>query len=468
MLSFATEFPINRVSTSGDFLHSIETWVLGSPHTRLSQDDLAGLSASDESRIQKGNEGMEVLRFSAANQEAAGIRYIRRDDGIEWVTTVVFSRTRTESWVGIRVSRESSQPAVRLPPAKKPVVVRTLLHELGGAADGMLPVGSSPFRLQNTDIDLAAQLIAGKSGCRLPVDYVSAGFQGQYIVDCDRLASELAGMAHVVVEPNRPFSRRLKIEVDSANVYGGTIGVYWPDGAGRRSFFIGQEFESPDEVAGALLDEIRTALTNRRALDRCTWAFVQETASRLAIQALRASGSQEVDRYVETFDKELRAKDQRLESAEKEIARLRAELGIYEARLPFGTASLLRTGRDQDLYPNEMFSIVRDAIEDARKRVPADSRRQHVLDTILKANPESNDVAGSMRNRLKELLRGSKGMDAKVKRGLESLGFSISEEGKHYKLVFQGDDRYTFTLPKSGSDHRGGLNAASDIGRLLF
>ncbi|GMU46359.1 MAG: hypothetical protein AMXMBFR26_11410 [Porticoccaceae bacterium] len=55
-----------------------------------------------------------------------------------------------------------------------------------------------------------------------------------------------------------------------------------------------------------------------------------------------------------------------------------------------------------------------------------------------------------------------------MRRGLEEMGFSITEEGKHYKLTFQDDDRYTFTLPKSGSDHRGGLNAASDIGRLLF
>ena len=48
------------------------------------------------------------------------------------------------------------------------------------------------------------------------------------------------------------------------------------------------------------------------------------------------------------------------------------------------------------------------------------------------------------------------------------MGFRISNGGKHYKLVYQGDDRYTYTLPSSGSDHRGGLNAANDIGRLMF
>ncbi|HAZ61697.1 MAG TPA: hypothetical protein DCY89_09005 [Gammaproteobacteria bacterium] len=78
------------------------------------------------------------------------------------------------------------------------------------------------------------------------------------------------------------------------------------------------------------------------------------------------------------------------------------------------------------------------------------------------------DISGAKRGQLKQLLKGSSGVDAKVRRGLEEMGFTISEEGKHYKIVYQGDDRYTFTLPKSGSDYRGGLNAASDIARLLY
>lgn len=468
MLSFASEFPIDHARNSGDFVRAIQTWVLGSPHTGLSQEDLAGLLTPGESHIRKGNEGVDAVLVSAANEDAAGIKYTRRDDELEWVTTVVYSRTGFDSWVGARVSCESSHPAVRLPPARKPVVIRTLLQELGGASDSLLRVGSFPLHFDNADIDLAARLIAGTSGCRLPIVYVSAGFQGTYIVDSGRLASDLAGMAHVVVEPNRPFSLRLKIEVDSENVYGGTVGVYWPDGGGRRSFFIGREFESPDEVARAIFEEVRTALTNRRPLDRCTWAFVQEAVSRQAIRTLRASGSQAIEKYVETFDKELEAKAQRLEDAEKEITRLRAELRIYEARLPAGAASLLKAGSEQDLYPNEVLAIVRSAIEDATTRVPADSRRQHVLTAVLEANPASEDIAGKRREELKQLLRGSKGVDAKLRRGLEEMGFSITEDGKHYKLVFQGDDRYTFTLPKSGGDHRGGLNAAGDIARLLF
>lgn len=275
-------------------------------------------------------------------------------------------------------------------------------------------------------------------------------------------------MAHVVVEPNRPFSVRLQLEVESENVYGGTIGLYWPEGGGRRSFFLGGEYASPGHLANAIKDEIRAALLNRRPLARCTWAYVRETTSRQAIEALKASGSKAIDDYVKTFDQEIEAKNQRLEEAEKEIQRLRNELRVQEVRAGAASGGVLRLGRERDFYPNEVLGILLDAIEDAVSRVPQDSRRQHVLKSIVEANPLQENPFDNRREQLKTMLRGMRTVDARMRRDLEDMGFSISEDGKHYKLVFQGDDRYTYTLPKSGSDHRGGMNAASDIARLLF
>jgi len=222
MLLFATEFPINHARSSADFLSAVQTWILGSPHTQMNRDDLDRLFISDESSVQKENERIDALWVSIDDEESAGIKYKKHERGLEWVTTTVFFRTCTESWVSIRVSCQSSRPAACLPEAKNPVLIRTLLQELGGGLDGMLHVENVPHRLENTDIEVAARLIRGTAGCRLPIVYVSAGFQDNYSVDSDRLAKNLGGMAHVILEPNRPFSLRLKIEVDSANVYGGT------------------------------------------------------------------------------------------------------------------------------------------------------------------------------------------------------------------------------------------------------
>lgn len=468
MLSFATEFPVDPDRTTADFLQAMVTWISGSPHTGLSAEVLRDMQEKDEAHVGNGNEGVQSLVTNSPDIDLAGLRYSRRDDDLEWMTTVVFSRKSSDAWVGIRVECESQHAAARLPSAKKPVVVRTVLESLGGAADGPLQIRGKAHALANTDIDLAAKLIRGEAGCRLPIVYVSARFQGGYILDVDRLAADVSGMAHVVVEPNRPFSVRLQLEVDSENVYGGTIGIYWPEGGGRRAFFLGGDYSTPGLLAGAIKDEVRTALLNRRPIARCTWAYVRETASRQAIQSLKASGSRAIDEYAEQFDQEIEAKNQRLEDAEREIQRLRNELRVHEARAGTTSGGLLRLGRERDLYPNEILGILLDAIEDAATRVPQDSRRQHVLSSTLEANRLKEDPLESRREQLKTLLRGARTIDGKMRREFEGIGFSISEDGKHFKLVFQGDDRYTYTLPKSGSDWRGGLNAASDIARLLF
>lgn len=461
MLSFATEFPVKREHASACFLQAVRDWVLGSPHTRFRPESLTGLEDSGSARTE--NERIDVLSASSRGHDSAAAKYTRNDNGLEWTTTIGFSRGTLESWVAVRVSCESNQPAARLPMARKPVVVRVLMGALGSAPDGVLGVCDAPHRLEQIDVDIAAKLISGQAGCHLPVVYASAGFDAGHLVDADGLARDLAGMAHVIIEPNRAFSLRLRAEVDSQNVYGGTVGVYWPDGAGRRSFFVGREFESPDDVRRAITAEVTTALTNRRPLERCTWAAVQRLVSRQTFELLKAEGSQEVERYIEEFDKEREADAAQLADAEREIARLKAELLVYESRDSPDSGLTIRTGPERDLYPGEIGDLVRNAIHDAATGAP-DSRRVHVLRSILDANPATEEP-NRFRDKLKELLRGSKTVDRRVRKGLEELGFDVSEGGKHYKLVFRGDPRYTFALSKSGSDHRGGLNGSFQVDR---
>lgn len=467
MLSFATEFPVEVTRTSIDFLAAVREWLLGSPHTIFETSDLSDMDAKNEFSARKSNELIEALKYEATGSDMAAIRYTKLDRGLEWVSTIVFSRGLSVNWIGIRTSCESQHPAARLPIAKKPVFVQTFLTRLGGGIDGEIQVRAAPLRLASSDISLAARCISGKAGCRLPIVYVSAKFKGGHIVSVDSLAETLAGMAHVLVEPNRPFSLRLMNEVGSQNVYGGAIGVYWPEGGGRRSFFLHHESESPLEMERAVVEEVRSALANRRPLARVTWSAVQELISRRAFAALREQGSTEVQKYVDEFDKELKSKQDEIEDAEREIFRLEAEVRKYQAQNPMQSGLVLQTTPEQDLYAGEILGVVRDAIVDAVTRVTEDSRRKHILSSIVSANPSSGE-AEAMRGRLKVLLRDFKSMDAKVRSALQGIGFDISEDGKHYKIVFQGDDRYTFTMPKSGSDHRGGLNLASDISRLLL
>jgi hypothetical protein len=208
-------------------------------------------------------------------------------------------------------------------------------------------------------------------------------------------------------------------------------------------------------------------LLNRRPLSRCTWSAVQEAASKAIYASLKASGSNEIQKYAEVFDAEIKAKNEQLGYAEQEIERLQGEVRRYESHISSGAGVVLRTGSEQDFYAGELSEIVMAAVSDAADRVQADSRREHVLKAILSSNAFGNS-SRDQREELKRLLRDYRNMDRLTKGGLEALGFSIGDDGKHYKLIYQEDDRYTFSLPKSGGDRRGGLNAASDIGKRVF
>jgi hypothetical protein len=492
MISFATDFAVDPAHGPEDFLRAIASWLLDVERTAIAAEQLQALPTETSSRINTGGELLQTLIARQPDATVAGIRYSRQEEHLTWITTVVFSRrlkTRgngagntdlpdmaipetdtapaSDAWLGIRIECTSSLPQAHLPVDRDPAIVPALLNALGGGLDGPLRVSNQPRLLAGHELPLAADLILGNSDHRLPIVYVSACFQPGHAIDPRRLASRLAGRAHVVVEPGNSFSRQLQALTKSTNVYGGTVGIYWPEGGEPRRFYLGTLYQTAAELGDAIREDLHRTLRQRRPLPRCTWAHLREQVSQNTIAALKSAGSLSIDDCIRSFGEEIAAKEQLLQEAEEEIERLRQELRQREIR-PGDDNILLSPGTERNFYDQEILGIVLDALADARKYVPPDSRRHHVLQSIVGANPLPHRTANAHRDALKNLLRGTSTLDARIRRGLESMGFRISNGGKHYKLVYQEDDRYTYTLPKSGSDHRGGLNAANDIGRLMF
>lgn len=270
MLAFATEFPISADVRAQAFIAAVRRWLLGSPHTALSGADLAPLEHEAEWRFSSRGETVELLRCDAGGVSSVAMRYTRDERGAQWQTSLVFDESAGPPWVAVRVDVAVANPQVRVPPVKKPVVVRTLLQDLGGGVDGLLPVERTPHTVAPVDVGLVADLMQGRGERHLPMVYVSRRYDGDLLIDADRLAYDLGGMAHVIVEPDRPFSHRLAIEADRTNAYGGALGVYWPDGGGRRMLFLGNQYQSAGEVVRAVIDEVRDGLVARRPMPRCT------------------------------------------------------------------------------------------------------------------------------------------------------------------------------------------------------
>ncbi|MFE0759319.1 hypothetical protein ACFW16_35525 [Inquilinus sp. NPDC058860] len=467
MLSFSTEFPLDNSHSSAEFIECIKTWIFESPHTKFSQSDFDSLPIEGGWSIQKDNQGINSLASSFDTEESVAVQHVTIENDLEWSTTIVFSRQTSDTWVGVRISCQSKHPSIAVPVAKKPVIVKNLLDKLGEAYDGEFQVRQSPHFLTNNDISLASRAISGQAGCHLPVVYISIGFSGGYIVDPGSLAQKLAGMAHILVEPNRPFSRRLQIEVAADNVYGGTVGIYWPDGSGDIVLFTEKEFKRKHEIRDAIFDEIRMALLNRRALFRCTWPSTQGIYYKSIYNSLKNSGSEELNQYIDAFDGDMKSMNDQLASCEKEIHRLQRELKKHQSQIMSTNGIFLKTQKEYDLHDGEIMSTIITALSEAQHAYLPESRKHHILQDVIDNNGAKN-ISKEMKENIKSILRDYKEMTRQKRSELENLGFEIEDDGKHYKIVYNGDARYTFILSKTGSDHRSGLNCASDISKILF
>lgn len=467
MITFSTEFPLDPKNKAEDVLRLACEWLAGSPHTSLPDDAFDALPTDDAREVRAGNETAVFAVVSGSDSTIAGLQYRRLETELEWVTSIVARRDDKETLFSLQVSCEALGTAVRLPAPKKPYFIKQALASLGGGSDGEIPVGDRPFVLGEEDIPVAAALIKGEAKNRLPIVYVSVDFRDQLAVDPSELAAFVSGLAHVVVEPSRSFSAALRSVVDGRNVYGGTLGVYWPQSSARRTYYLDRYGRDPRALQRAISDDLRVALANRRLSGTCTWFHLQEQLSKQRVERLRKSGSASVEDFVAAFDDEIKAKDQRLADADEEIKRLNADLRRASASAGSSSAGLLKLGKEHDLWPGEIRDLVVSVLSDSLRNLKDGSRKQHLVLDLLEANPEGTS-APSMEAEIKASLKAYRSMDAKTRSTLVGLGFSISEDGKHYKATFRGDSRYMFTLPKTSSDHRAGKNVASDITSTLF
>ena len=464
--NFSTEFPIDSEKSVGDVVRLACEWISGSPHTKIPKSELTELPIDAERTVSAESEQVTLATANGQDFAIGGLRYTRTEDGLEWTTSIASIRTNDRHLLSLQVSCEALSTAVRLPPPKKPYFIRQVLAKLGGGMDGDIPVADKPFRLAEGEAGIAAALITGFAKNKLPIVYVSAGFDGNLLVNPDQLAQYVSGMAHVVVEPSREFSYQLKTLANSRNAFGGTVGVYWPESDARNSYFIDEETPNPRAIQLEIAKDIRLALANRRLRSTCTWAHLQETISRKRFDSLKSKGSTAIEDYINAFDAEQAAKDGKLIEAEQEISRLHAEIRRLASANQSSATGLIAPGKEQDLYANEIRDIVISAIEETLRTTRENSRRRHVLADLLDTN-QPTQCKEDFEDRIKSLFKTYRDMDAPTRSALLKLGFSISEDGKHYKLVFRSDGRYTFTIPKTSSDHRAGKNIASDINNVL-
>lgn len=167
---------------------------------------------------------------------------------------------------------------------------------------------------------------------------------------------------------------------------------------------------------------------------------------------------------------------QRIEALEDQLVKVQTQNEVLKKQLDAakksgasGSSSILADGEEADLYPNERHEILLDVLQEAVKNMKAGSRRYDVLQDLIAHNPVSGEPKRRA-NKIKNTLKGYRGMNEKIKGQLAELGITANDQHrKHYMLHYFDEPRYFITMTASGSDAgRGGKNLASDIIKKFF
>ena len=128
---------------------------------------------------------------------------------------------------------------------------------------------------------------------------------------------------------------------------------------------------------------------------------------------------------------------------------------------------LIYMGEEEDLYEGEIRDTVLTALSEFLNSSEKATRRADVISDILDNN-EYQHLSEDRKQRIKALFKGYKNLTGAMRQELQSMGFEITEAGKHYKITLRGDPRYMVTIGKTPSDNRSGANNAALISKKML
>jgi hypothetical protein len=131
-------------------------------------------------------------------------------------------------------------------------------------------------------------------------------------------------------------------------------------------------------------------------------------------------------------------------------------------------SSLFRRN-EEAMYEGELADVLLYAVNEAMPHVnpEVNKRRADVLKDIMENN-EISKTQKTKKKELKNLLENYTHMTGALERDLQLFGFTIDKSGKHYKLIYKDDPKYTFILAKTPSDVKGSKSKCELISRTLF
>lgn len=472
MKYFSTGFYVSNSISFDDVFNECFSWVHESPHTNFIPAQLTCDYKCDGFSIESNNERIDIITHENEGTHLGCFRYSKISEPHKWVTDISINKelTTNATWIQVESSVVSQEAAYLAPQPKKPLIVMRLIDKFSGGPDDAFKTSTEPHYLSSSieDLYVAAKVINGETDNRLPIIYVSAKYfynEHPHNIIPERLARKVCGLAHVLIEPSdRLFSIKLKNETNAKNAYAGGIGIYWP--RGQNISFYSRGEKTAKEFEDGLFDDVVKATTTMAPISDGGWSEIQKRTTKDSINLLKIRG-EDTSEIMRLYEADNITKDEEIDELKNKVLSLEHRVRILQSQASAQGSVVLNAGEETDFFAGEIKDVILEVIKKAIINTIETSRSNHILSSLLENNQRTMEK-NTRQNNLRKALTGYRSMDKSTLRQLKQLGFELSEEGKHWKIIYHGDSRYTYILPKTGSDHRGSLNAISDIVNIIF
>ena len=459
MIIYSTQFNVNDIFTKDAFFKLVCTWNQGSKNDRL-----RNLKYVEGEVPEDTVDGYKSLRFvDYVTCGIAAARFQKEDDNsVVWTVDYILNYSTHKFTVTLE--KEISQLTEKLYSGVKPPYLVKMLIEKGYVGnDNCIQIASTPHSISiEENKQLLIDVINNDIALDLPVVFVSYSRFYKRGIDINKLACYLQGVAHVMVEEDSAITKELQVASKGKNAHYGSIAVYYPNLSEAYNTILPWKCQNEDIAMNRIINCVRSYLNKQYKEELETWEGIN-----IHILQDRADYLMSKKDDLQNDTKELREliENQKAIIFEQQqtIKALRsASIGLQ----PDASNIISLTNlSENEFFDGEFKSLVLNSLRDFAKN--RNDRRSHVIQAILSEN-NNGDILINRRQALKALLKGYDRMNSNIKNGLKELGFDISDGGKHWKLKYQGDDRYTFATSKTGSDRRTGNNLFSDISNKIW
>ena len=329
-----------------------------------------------------------------------------------------------------------------------------------------VPITSKPIEPTAELIDWIASAIKEEYMEELPLVLATSYFDTRATeIDEYSLSKKLAGFAYVVVCDNE-YTRLLKDRANRQTPFNGAVCIYAKGGKPRQ-------FRKQNAYLGASLDkqianEVQRFVTSAVDADAPTWEALHSEQVRKEAKESSALAAEAFDEN-ETLEEKLKKAEARIAELVQENMALTAKNNSLQAAFEKSEAMqlVIEPSNIPEFFEGEQHDLVVRILEKALANCGVkDTRQKELIADLLEHNP----IIGNGKEMLevvKAVCANGEDLSAKDLAELKRVGFEITSDNTHYKLVYKGS-KYWFSLAKTTSDKkRSGKNLTSDITKTL-